>query len=111
MGKKSMADDAVTDSSGNVFDDLDIGYTEQDLMKVRIAHAITKAIQKKGLTQAQAGELIGIDQPKVSALVRGRLEQFSVDRLFSFLELLGLNVDIRISPAPKARRGRVTVAA
>lgn len=111
MNKDRNTKEPVTDSSGNIFADLGLQMSEQDMLKVTIASAITKVIQKKGLTQSQAGELIGLDQPKVSALVRGNLDQFSVDRLFLFLAMLGLDVNIRIAKEPKDRRGKVTVAA
>jgi predicted XRE-type DNA-binding protein len=111
MTKRRTPDSIATMSSGNVFADLDLPHGEQDLVKVELAAAITRVIQRKGLTQAQAGERMGLDQPKVSALVRGRLDQFSVDRLLTLLELLGLDVDIKVSREPKERRGRVTVAA
>lgn len=111
MSMDRTKDDMVTDGSGDVFADIGLNYSEQDLLKISIASAITKVIQRKGLSQLEAGRLIGIDQPKVSALVRGHLDQFSVDRLFLFLALLGLDVDIRISREPKNKRGRVTVAA
>lgn len=111
MSMDRTEDDMVTDSVGNVFSDLGIQYSEQEMLKVSIASAITKVIQRKGLSQAEAGKMIGLDQPKVSALVRGKLDQFSVDRLLVFLALLGLDVDIRISREPKNKRGKVTVAA
>jgi len=111
MTKNRITDEGVTRSSGNVFDDLDLAYSAQDMVKVSLAAAITDVIQRKGLTQAEAGRRMGLDQPKVSALVRGRLEQFSVERLLAMLELLGLDVNIRISKEPKDRRGRVTVGA
>lgn len=111
MSRKRTTDELVTDSSGNVFADLGLPCTEQEMLKVSVACRITKVIQSRGLTQEQAGRLIGLDQPKVSALVRGRLEQFSIDRLFLFLALLGLDVDVRISKESKSRRGRITVAA
>ena len=111
MTRKRDPDSEVTISSGNVFQDLDLTYSDQELVKVSLAAAITGVIQRKRLTQADAGKRMGLDQPKVSALVRGHLEQFSVDRLFVMLLMLGLDVDIKIGTEPKNRRGRITVAA
>ena len=63
---------------------------------------IADAIAERKLTQAQAADILGIDQPKVSALVRGKLEGFSIDRLLRFLNALGRDVEIIVSAA---RRG------
>jgi predicted XRE-type DNA-binding protein len=111
MTRKREPDSEVTRSSGNVFRDLGLPHSEQELVKVSLAAAITGVIQRKKLTQVQAGKRMGLDQPKVSALVRGHLEQFSVDRLFVMLVMLGLDVDIKVATEPKDRRGRITVAA
>lgn len=109
--KKRGPDSKVTRSSGNVFLDLDLPHSEQEMVKVDLAAAITSVIQRKKLTQVEAGRRMGLDQPKVSALVRGHLEQFSVDRLFAMLMKLGLDVDIKVATEPKNRLGRITVAA
>ena len=101
MTRKRDPDEEVTRSSGNVFRDLDLPHSEQDLVKVSLAAAITGVIQRKKLTQVDAGKRMGLDQPKVSALVRGHLEQFSVDRLFAMLVMLGLDVDIKVATEPK----------
>ncbi|MHC5717498.1 MAG: helix-turn-helix domain-containing protein, partial [Nostoc sp.] len=62
------------------------------------------------LTQVQAGEILGIVQPKVSSLIRGRLSGFSIDRLISYLNSFGNDVEIRIKPKPENRPiGRTTV--
>ena len=111
MNKNRDPDSEVTRSSGNVFHDLDLPHSEQELVKVSLAAAITGVIQRKKLTQADAGKRMGLDQPKVSALVRGRLEQFSVDRLLLMLVMLGLDVDIKIGSELKDRGARIRVAA
>jgi predicted XRE-type DNA-binding protein len=87
------------DSSGNVFADLGIENPEEALAKSELARQIGKLIKKKKLTQMQAAEILGIDQPKISALIRGRLRSFSLERLIRFLNELGQDVSIMISPA------------
>lgn len=84
----------ITKSSGNVFADLGVRNPEEALVKAQLAQAISQTIDAKGLTQAQAAELLGVDQPKVSRLVRGQLAGFSIDRLFRFLTLLGRDIEI-----------------
>jgi predicted XRE-type DNA-binding protein len=99
-----------TESSGNVFADLGIADPEDALAKAELARAITTLIAERHLTQSQAAELLGIDQPKVSALVRGRLTGFSIDRLLRFLLALDRDVEIVIKPGVHPG-GRVHVVA
>lgn len=93
------------ESSGNVFADLGIENPEEALAKAELARQIAKLIKKKKLTQKRAAEILGIDQPKVSALIRGRLRSFSLERLIRFLNELGQDVSIMISPAQSTERG------
>ncbi|MEX2171440.1 MAG: helix-turn-helix transcriptional regulator [Pirellulales bacterium] len=98
-------------SSGNVFADLRIPNPEEYLAKAELAAQIFKIIRRRRLTQAATSKLLGISQPKVSALLNGRLDGFSTDRLFRFLNALGCDVRITVSrPKPRAR-GRVQVMA
>jgi len=101
-----------TKSSGNVFADLGLANPEERLLKARLAYEIIRIVERKGWTQAEAAEAMGLDQPKVSYLRRGRLAGFSTDRLFRLLNRLGHNVEVRISaralPPAKAAT-RVTV--
>ena len=90
-------------SSGNVFVDLGLPNPEEALAKAELAHKITVLIRERGLTQAQAAKLMGIDQPKVSALVRGRLTGFSIERLMRFLLLFGQDIKITVQASPKTR--------
>jgi predicted XRE-type DNA-binding protein len=102
----------VTRGSGNVFADLGLSNPEERLAKAELALAISRAIKERGLTQRQAAALMGIDQPKVSHVLRGRLADFSTERLMSFLTGLGRDIEIVVRPAPKSRkRGRLHVAA
>lgn len=101
----------IHDSSGNVFADLGIDNPEEYRAKSELAARILWIVQNRRLTQAAAGRLLSISQPKVSALLNGRLDGFSTDRLFRFLNRLGCDVQIRIS-APRSRSvGHVEVLA
>jgi predicted XRE-type DNA-binding protein len=95
----SSAHDArVSESSGSVFADLDVADPEEALIKAELARAISAIVRGRRLTQTQAAEVLGIDQPKVSALMRGRLGGFSVDWLLRFLLALDRDVEIVITP-------------
>jgi predicted XRE-type DNA-binding protein len=99
-------------SSGNVFADLGIADAGERQTKVRLAMAINEALHRRGLSQEKAAKLLGINQPKVSALSKYRLEGFSVERLMRFLTSLSQDVEITIRNRPRARRpGRVIVTA
>lgn len=106
MAKKAR----VTRGSGNVFADLGLPNPEQELLKAELSLQIYKIIKQRGLTQAQAGELLGIKQPHVSALMRNRAGNFSVGRLFEFLTALGQDVRITVKPTRK-RVGEMAVVA
>jgi predicted XRE-type DNA-binding protein len=87
------------------------GRPAEALAKAELARKIGTLITKRGLTQAAAAELLKVDQPKVSALVRGRLAGFSLDRLVRFLVLLGSDVEIVVKPRTRAAgRAKVLVA-
>jgi predicted XRE-type DNA-binding protein len=88
--------------SGNVFADLGLPNPEQELVKAQLTLQIHKIIKARGLTQAQAGEVLGIQQPHVSALMRNRAGSFSVGRLMEFLTALGQDVRITVRPTKKA---------
>lgn len=92
----------VIAGSKNVFADLNLPRADEALAKAEIAHKICTLIQKEKLNQIAAAHRLGIDQPKISALMRGRLAGFSTDRLFRFLNLLGQDVRIVIRPAKHA---------
>jgi predicted XRE-type DNA-binding protein len=102
-------DITVRDSSGNVFADLRIENPEEYLAKSELAAEILRIIQSRRLTQTEAGKLLGLRQPKVSDLLRGRLDGFSTDRLLRFITLLGYNVQIRLSKAPAHTQGHMKV--
>lgn len=98
--------------SGNVFADLGFEDAEERLLRAQLATEISQLIEKKGWTQSQTAEKIGLDQPKVSRLLRGQLSGFSADRLFAILNRLGHSVEVRISPkerAPEQSHTRVMI--
>ena len=102
----------IEEGSGNVFADLGLPDAEERLAKAELALRITEAVRGRRLTQAKAAALFGIDQPKVSRLLRGQLAGFSTERLIHFLTLLGRDVEIVVRTAPRSRRqGRVRVVA
>ena len=86
-------------SSGNVFQDLGLPDAEERLAKAEIASQICGLIKKKKLSQAKVAALLKITQPKVSLLLSGKLKGFSLEKLFSFLNALGQNVNISVKPA------------
>ena len=102
----------IRKGSVNVFADLGVKNPEEALVKARLAHVISDAITIRAMTQVEAAEILGIDQPKVSRLVRGQLAGFSIDRLFHFVTLLGNDIEITvIDRGRKYRRaGRLKIA-
>lgn len=93
----------VKKSSGNVFADLQVAKPMETLAKAQLARQIINLINERGLTQAQAGEVLCIDQAKVSALSRGQLSGYSTDRLFRYLIALGQDVEILVKKKPTSR--------
>ena len=89
----------VEQGTGNVFADLGLPNPDLALAKAELVQRIRDLIAERKLTQVEAAKLLGLDQPKVSALVRGRVAGYSVDRLFRFLNALGQRVEINIRPS------------
>jgi predicted XRE-type DNA-binding protein len=104
------ADIKVTPSSGNVFADLGFPEPEEELTRAQLASRIQQIIRQQRLTQVAAARLMGVDQPKVSALLNGRLGNFSSARLMRLLTALGQDVEIVVRAKPRNRRhGRIRV--
>ncbi|MFL5240789.1 MAG: helix-turn-helix domain-containing protein [Gemmataceae bacterium] len=100
----------VEQGSGNVFADLGLPHSDLALAKAELVQRIRDLIAKRRLTQVEAAKLLGLDQPKVSSLVRGRVAGYSIDRLFRFLNALGQRVEITIRPSDaQARECEVVV--
>jgi predicted XRE-type DNA-binding protein len=96
-------DEAITRGTGNVFADLGYPDAEERQTKLRLAHAINEVIARRRLTQAAGAERLGVNQPKVSALARYKLDGFSVERLMGFLTALDQDVEIVIPQKPRSR--------
>lgn len=110
MDKERETDIPVTESSGNVFADMGLPEAEEELTKAQLASHIRQVIKRQRLTQVAAAAVMGIDQPKVSALLNGRLSNFSSERLMRLLTALGQDVDITVRAKPRDRtHGRIRV--
>ena len=102
---------AVTRSSGNVYAALGFPNAEEELAKAEIVRQINAILRERRLTQAKAGEVLRISQPKVSALLRGHTEGYSIERLLRFLLLLDRDVEILVKPRDRSTPyGQITVA-
>jgi predicted XRE-type DNA-binding protein len=95
---KNLEKTEVIASSGNVYADTGHPNPEEAMAKAELAILISDAIKRKKLTQKKAAELIGVDQPKISAIIRGQLSGFTMDRLFRFLIALGVDITIETKP-------------
>lgn len=94
-------DDYVFEGSDNVFADIGLPDAEERLRKAPLGHAIGSAIREQGLTQVEAAERMGVTQPEVSRIVRGRVTGFTFERLLRCLVALGRDVDITIRNSPR----------
>lgn len=90
--------------SENVFADLGFKNPEEEQLKADLTGEIAHLIKKKRLTQAQAAKILGVDQPRVSSLLNGRLDLFSLEMLMQFLQTLGQDIEIKIKPKPRNRK-------
>lgn len=96
-------------SSGNVFADLGLPNSEQELVKAKLTVQIYRLLKDRRLTQTQAAKLLGTTQAQVSALMRCRPVSVSVGRLMEFLTILGQDVEVTVKPATKRRTGHMSV--
>jgi predicted XRE-type DNA-binding protein len=99
----------VEASTGNVFADLGLPDAGEHLIKAGLVVRIDRIIRARKLTQSAAAELMGIDQPKVSAMLAGQFRGYSVERLMRFLVALGHDVEIVVKPK-KRRAAELRVA-
>ncbi len=97
MGRK------IRRSTDNVFRDLGFDAAESANLKLRsdLMIELSKLIKARGLTQARAAALFGVSQPRVSDLVRGRIERFSVDTLVAMLGNAGVGVELVVKPGSR----------
>jgi predicted XRE-type DNA-binding protein len=110
MVRKRETKIPVTENSGNVFADMGLPEAEEELTKAQLASHIRQVIKRRRLTQVAAASLMGIDQPKVSALLNGRVANLSSERLMRLLTALGQDVEITVRAKPRNREhGRIRV--
>jgi predicted XRE-type DNA-binding protein len=88
-------------SSGNVFADISVRNPEEALVRAKLMSEVMRILRYQKLTQVEAAHRLGIDQPKVSALLNGRMHIFSTARLLRYLNRLGMDVDIVVRPRPR----------
>ena len=101
----------VEQGSGNVYADLGYHDSESMLVKAQLAAKIAEILKRKALTQAQAAEILGLTQPKISDLLNGRFRGISEHRLLECLTRLGRDVHIVIKPTARSRsNGRLTLS-
>lgn len=96
-------------SSGNVFADLGLPDADELYAKATLSLIVARTLRDRGLTHAEAAKLLGTTQPKISELVRGRLADFSMERLFRYLNALGMSVRIRVGEAERGSSPAHTV--
>ena len=99
---RGSASASIRPGTDNVFADLAISNPDIALAKAKLVQRVRDLLGERKLTQAKAAELLGLDQPKVSGLLRGRVQGYSIDRLFRFLNALDQQVEIVVRPATRA---------
>ena len=95
----------VHEGSGNVYADLGFPGAEEMLVKAKLVMKISEIVRRKGLTQVEAARILGLTQPKVSALFRGQFRGVSERKLIDCLTSLGRDVQIVVKDAPTRRAG------
>lgn len=102
----------ITHGTTNVFNDLGYKDGADRQIKTRLALAVNELLQGRKLKQREIATLLHIPQPKVSALINYRLDQFSVEKLMAFLTALNQDVEIVIRRRAQSRKpGQITVLA
>jgi len=100
-----------TRSSGNPFADLGLADADTRLAKARLAQKITAIMREQNLTQEQVSEKLGIDQPRVSRIIRGQLKEVSLEKLLALVKRLNMDIEINVTPNPEpARPARLAVS-
>src|SRR5450759_5478842 len=92
-----------TKSSGNVFADLGLPQPDELLVKATLVAQIASVVNHRHLTQTDAAQLLGTTQPKVSELLAGKIDGFSIERLIRYLNALDRDVQIVVTPKPRSR--------
>ncbi len=110
--KTDRSGEQVIHGTTNVFADLGCPDAEERQTRLRLAYAINLICERRKLTQSAAAQVLGVNQPKISALLHYKLEGFSVERLMIFLNRLDRDVEISIRKKPRSRAtGRISVIA
>ncbi len=91
----------VERSTGNVFRDLGFGPKEAESLRLRaeLMVELKRLIQARKLTQKAAAKLFGVTQPRISDLVRGKIDLFSIETLVNMLARAGIQVQLRLAPS------------
>ena len=111
-GRNAERRESVTRGSRNVFVDLGFPDAADRHARLRLAYALNQVVQARNLSQAEAARILGLTQPKVSALSHYKLAGFSIERLMNLLTALDQDVEIVIRRKPRSRRAaRVSVVA
>src|SRR5712691_4235737 len=95
----------IHEGSGNVYADLGYPNAEEMLIKAKLVSKIADIVRSKGLTQVQTAKILGLTQPKVSALLRGQFRGISERKLIDCLTNLGRDVQIVVKDVPRRRAG------
>jgi predicted XRE-type DNA-binding protein len=99
----------VEAGSGNIFADFDLPDADAHFLKAQIVSEIYRLTNERNLTQAETGKLMGITQPEVSRMFKGRFREYSVERLMGFLTSFDRDIEIVVKPHKKGgERGRIT---
>lgn len=106
---RTMTESEITRGTGNVFADLGLPDAGERQTKTRLALALNRIIEDQALKQVDAARLLGIPQPKVSALVNYRLDGFSVEKLIDFIVALGRDVEITVRPPRDDSAARISM--
>jgi len=101
----------VTEGSGNVFADLGLPNSEQELLKAQLTLQVYTILKNSGMTQVEIATILGVQQPQVSLLMRNRAGNFSVGRLMEFLTALRQDVEITVRPSRKEHGALSVVSA
>lgn len=102
---KAVSTVEIQQGSGNVYADLGFPDAEDMLVKAKLLAKISEIIRSRGLTQVETAKILGLTQPKVSAILRGRFRGVSERKLIECLTLLGRDVDIVVKDSPRRRTG------
>jgi predicted XRE-type DNA-binding protein len=112
MARISDKTEKIVRGTTNVFADLGYADAEERQTKLWLAHVLNRVIEQRHLTQTATAEALGVNQPKISALLRYKLDGFSVERLMTFLTALDRDVEIVIKKKPRSRAAaRISVVA